>query len=66
MPEENDMSTTTSAAGWSRPFALGIANGDVPSDPAGFSPELASSWRARGLACVAVGFATPAGRSASR
>ena len=61
MPEENDMSTTTSAAGWSRPFALGIANGDVPSDPAGFSPELASSWRARGLACVAVGFATPAG-----
>lgn len=46
--------------GWSRPFALGIANGDVPSDPEGFTTELARSWRARGLACVAVGFARPA------
>lgn len=46
--------------GWPRSFALGIANGDVPSDPAGFSVELARSWRARGMACVAVGFARPA------
>jgi len=52
--------STTSAAAAARPFALGIANGDVPSDPAGFSAELAKSWRDRGLACIAVGFSTPA------
>lgn len=43
-----------------RAFALGIANGDVPEDPSDFTTELAHSWRKRGLACVAVGFAQPA------
>ena len=51
---------TGETAGWSRPFALGVANGDVPSDPEGFTAELARSWRSRGLSCVAVGFARPA------
>ncbi|HEY5230897.1 MAG TPA: sugar phosphate isomerase/epimerase family protein [Galbitalea sp.] len=56
------MTTATTADDnrWSRPFALGMANGDIPSDPTGFSVGLAKSWRARGLACVAVGFARPA------
>lgn len=52
--------TAASPAGWTRPFALGMANGDIPNDPAGFSVELAKSWRVRGLACVALGFSTPA------
>ena len=52
--------TRIDATGWSRPFALGIANGDVPSDPDGFSSQLAKSWRDRGIACIAVGFAQPA------
>lgn len=52
--------TSKSLTDVSRPFALGIANGDIPSDPDGFSPELAKSWRSRGLACIAVGFSRPA------
>jgi len=52
--------TTGDANRWSRPFALGMANGDVPSDPTGFSVGLARSWRTRGLARVAVGFSRPA------
>lgn len=55
MPATND-----AALPWSRPVALGMANGDIPSDPEGFSVGLAKSWRARGLACVAVGFSRPA------
>lgn len=51
---------TAKVTDWPRPFALGIANGDVPSDPAGFSVELARSWRASGMACIAVGFSVPA------
>jgi len=54
------VSITKNVTAWHRPFALGIANGDVPSDPEGFSVESARSWRASGLACIAVGFSQPA------
>ena len=52
--------TSAIATGRSRQFVLGIANGDVPTDPDGFSAELATSWRERGMGCIAVGFARPA------
>ncbi|MFW6598380.1 sugar phosphate isomerase/epimerase family protein [Propionibacteriaceae bacterium Y2011] len=35
---------------------LGLANGDIPRDPTGFSADLVNGWAERGIRCLAFGF----------
>jgi len=38
---------------------LGLANGDIPADPYGFTPDLVRGWADRGIRCLAFGFHLP-------
>jgi sugar phosphate isomerase/epimerase len=40
---------------------LGLANGNIPTDPSAFTPQLVASWEAQGIRCLAVAFAQPYG-----
>jgi len=51
----------------SRRVRLGLVNGDVPDDPALFTPWLIEGWQTRGVSCLAVAFsAAGADRSPAR